>query len=104
MARLANSRGRKSHRAHQGLAARIAAIGTRRMAGAFELEKAAMPRDEYLTYWKCSKCRGTGKAIPIPGHVETCSACDGTGNALVDGRARAHAREVERIERESGTR
>lgn len=50
-----------------------------------------------LTYWKCPRCYGTGQAIPIPGHVETCSECDGTGNALVDGAARAHSRQVAEI-------
>lgn len=51
-----------------------------------------------ISYWQCQKCHGSGKAIPVPGHVERCFECDGTGNALVDGRAAAHAREVRRIE------
>lgn len=53
--------------------------------------------NDRLTYWKCPKCHGTGKTIPIPGRVEDCFDCDGTGNALVDGKARAHEREVNDI-------
>lgn len=55
------------------------------------------PMKNRLTYWKCPKCHGTGERIVVPGHVEHCSDCAGTGNALVDGKARAHAAEIERL-------
>lgn len=56
-------------------------------------------RDKPLTYWKCRHCHGTGKLAPHwSDHIETCRDCDGTGNALVDGAAAAHRREIERRE------
>lgn len=51
-----------------------------------------------LNYWKCPKCHGSGRVIPIPGHAASCEACDGTGNALVDGAAARHRRALERID------
>lgn len=54
-------------------------------------------RTERLTWWKCPKCHGTGRVIALR-RVEPCFHCDGTGNALIDGRARDHARRVAEIE------
>lgn len=52
-----------------------------------------------MNYWKCPKCHGTGKVILAYSATEMCFDCDGTGNGYVDGAARYHAREVDRIER-----
>lgn len=56
-----------------------------------------MPREIIPSHWKCGRCHGTGWEIPFPGHTDRCPDCDGTGNALVDGDAARHAREVARI-------
>lgn len=55
---------------------------------------------EYLTYWKCRHCFGSGKII-ICGRVSPCGACDGTGNAMVDGEAADHARRIAAVEAEA---
>lgn len=57
-----------------------------------------MSRD-HLTYWKCRRCQGAGEVIVGYEGIERCPDCDGTGNGLVDGRARAYAREIDRIRR-----
>ena len=57
-----------------------------------------MARDD-ITYWRCPHCKGTGEVIIGHRSIEPCSRCDGTGNALVDGEAMAHKREIERIRR-----
>lgn len=52
---------------------------------------------ERLTYWKCTYCHGTGYTLLGPigvQHAEPCFSCDGTGNAMVDGAAASHARQV----------
>lgn len=41
---------------------------------------------DYITYWKCSKCHGTGRVFD-----NSCRKCGATGNALVDGVAREYA-------------
>lgn len=51
-----------------------------------------------IIYWKCRHCHGTGEAITVPSHSERCFECDGTGNAMVDGRAAAHRRQLQEIE------
>lgn len=51
---------------------------------------------ERLTYWRCLECHGTGRRVS-GGYDFHCDACDGTGNALVNGKARAHHRAMERI-------
>lgn len=56
-----------------------------------------MPRDEYLRYWKCRKCHGTGRVI-WAGRAERCFDCAGTGNAMVDGRAEDHKRRLREID------
>jgi hypothetical protein len=50
-----------------------------------------------LTYRPCPRCYGSGRRI-IADRAISCEACDGTGNALVDGRAAQHRRELAEID------
>lgn len=56
---------------------------------------------EYLTYWECSDCRGTGRVFRpwYAKHSEQCFKCDGTGNAIVDGEAARHRRRLHEEDR-----
>lgn len=53
-------------------------------------------RGEYLTYWKCQKCHGTGRVFEpwYADEPKECLRCDGTGNALVDGETERHKRRL----------
>lgn len=51
---------------------------------------------EYLTYWKCPRCHGTGLTFEpwFADEPNVCSKCGGSGNALVDGEAERHKRRL----------
>lgn len=55
---------------------------------------------ERITYWKCRHCHGTGQVIRGCSEWRRafkCDECDGTGNALVDGAAEQHRRDLSEL-------